>query len=61
MRGTSQVPHQIDVVIEAEGKTKRVLIEAKDFDKTGKKIGLPIVRDFRSVVEGIRVCYKIRS
>lgn len=53
LRGGSGVPHQIDVVIEVEGKAKRVLIEAKDFDKTGKKVGLSIVRDFRSVIEDI--------
>jgi hypothetical protein len=38
LRGASKVPHQIDVVIETEGNTKRVLIEAKDFDRTGKKL-----------------------
>lgn len=51
--GTSRVPHQIDVLIEADGKTKRILIEAKDFDKKGKRIGLSVVRDFRSVIEDI--------
>jgi hypothetical protein len=53
LRGASRVPHQIDVLIEADGKTKRILIEAKDFDKKGKRVGLSIVRDFRSVIEDI--------
>jgi hypothetical protein len=54
LRGTSRVPHQIDVLIEADGKTKRILIEAKDFDKKGKRVGLSVVRNFRSVIEDIR-------
>jgi hypothetical protein len=54
LRGTSRVPHQIDVLIEADGRTKRILIEAKDFDKKGRRVGLSVVRDFRSVIEDIR-------
>jgi restriction endonuclease len=50
----STVPHQIDVVIEADGQTKRTLIEAKDFDRKGKRASLGTVRDFRSVVEDIQ-------
>jgi Restriction endonuclease len=51
LRGDSKVKHQIDVLIEVRGMQKRVLIECKDFDKSGKKVGLGILRDFRSVVE----------
>lgn len=54
LRGTSRVRHQIDVLIEADGRAKRILIEAKDFDKKGRRIGLSIIRDFRSVIEDIR-------
>jgi hypothetical protein len=53
LKGTSRVPHQIDVLIEADGRAKRILIEAKDFDKKGRRVGLSIVRDFRSVIEDI--------
>lgn len=51
LRGDSSVKHQIDVVIETGGKQKHVLIECKDFDKSGRLVGLSILRDFRSVVE----------
>jgi hypothetical protein len=42
--------HQIDVTIEKDGKTKRILIECKDFDVSGDPVGLGIVRDFYGVV-----------
>lgn len=45
------VKHQIDVTVEIAGKKKRVLVECKDFDVSGEKVGLPILRNFRSVVE----------
>jgi hypothetical protein len=51
LRGDSTVKHQIDVLIEVGGVQKRVLIECKDFDKSGQVVGLGILRDFRSVVE----------
>jgi Restriction endonuclease len=51
LSGDSTVKHQIDVLIEVGGKRKRVLIECKDFDKSGKRVGLGILRNFRSVVE----------
>jgi hypothetical protein len=51
LTGDSEVPHQIDVSIEKNGKTWRVIIECKDFDVSGDKVGLDIVRNFRSVVE----------
>jgi hypothetical protein len=46
-----EVKHQIDVTIEIEGVPKRKFIECKDFDISGGKVGLDIVRNFRSVVE----------
>jgi hypothetical protein len=46
-----EVKHQIDVTIEIAGATRRVVIECKDFDISGEKVGLGIIRDFRSVVE----------
>jgi len=49
--GTSRVKHKLDVLIDVDGTTKRILIEAKDFYRNGKRVGLPIVRNFRSVVE----------
>lgn len=54
MLGDSGVKHQIDVNIEVAGKPKRVLIECKDFDISGKKVGLSIIRDFWSVADDIR-------
>lgn len=51
LTGSSTVKHQIDVLIEQQGRTKRVLVECKDFDVSGNPVGLDIVRDFRSVVE----------
>jgi Restriction endonuclease len=49
--GDSSVPHQIDVSIENAGRCRRVIIECKDFDLSGQKVGLDILRNFRSVVE----------
>ncbi len=49
--GASEVKHQIDVLVEDQGKKRRVLIECKDFDLSGQLVGLGIMRDFRSVVE----------
>jgi restriction endonuclease len=51
LTGDSEVPHQIDVSIEKNGKPWRVIIECKDFGVSGDKVGLDIVRNFRSVVE----------
>ncbi len=45
------VKHQIDVTIESGGNKRRVLIECKDFDISGSKVGLDILRNFRSVIE----------
>lgn len=52
--GESDVAHQIDVSIESKGAKRRVLIECKDFDISGEKIGLDIIRNFRSVLEDTR-------
>lgn len=49
--GESDVAHQIDVSVETNGVQRRVLIECKDFDISGEKIGLNILRSFRSVLE----------
>jgi hypothetical protein len=49
--GDSSVSHQIDVSIETDGNRRRIIIECKDFDLSGNKVGLDILRSFRSVVE----------
>jgi hypothetical protein len=49
--GDSEVAHQIDVSIEVDGKKRRVIIECKDLDVSGDKVGLDILRSFRSVIE----------
>lgn len=46
-----EVKHQIDVSVEIGGAIKRVLVECKDFDVSGDKVGLDIIRNFRSVLE----------
>jgi len=46
-----EVLHQIDVTVEIGDSSKRLIIECKDFDISGAKVGLDIVRNFRSVVE----------
>lgn len=53
--GASDVAHQIDVTIETNGRKHRVVIECKDFDISGSKIGLDIIRNFRSVLEDTHV------
>ena len=45
------VKHQIDVTVEVAGAKRRVIIECKDFDISGGKVGLDIIRNFRSVIE----------
>lgn len=49
--GDSEVRHQIDVNIIRNGVDHRIIVECKDFDCRGAKVGLDIVRSFRSVVE----------
>lgn len=53
LSGASQVKHQIDVTVGTKNQKKRVLIECKDFDISGKKVGLGIIRDFWGVVDDI--------
>ncbi len=53
LTGDSDVPHQIDVVVEWDGASRRLLVECKDFDLSGNKVGLGIIRDFASVVDDI--------
>jgi hypothetical protein len=52
--GESDVSHQIDVHVTVEGQSRRVLIECKDFDISGDKVGLPIVRNFWAVLDDTR-------
>lgn len=49
--GDSTVAHQIDVSVAIDGKPRHVIIECKDFDLSGQKVGLDILRNFRSVIE----------
>ncbi len=49
--GASGVRHQIDAVVRAGSKERRVLIECKDYDR---KIGLPLVRNFFGAVEDLK-------
>lgn len=35
--GNTKVKHQIDVVINENESKKRILLECKDFDESGKK------------------------
>jgi hypothetical protein len=51
LTGESDVAHQIDALVERNGVQRRMLIECKDFDISGEKIGLDIIRNFRSVLE----------
>jgi Restriction endonuclease len=53
--GDSTIAHQIDVSIDADSKRRRVLIECKDFDVSGEKVGLDVLRSFRSVLEDTKV------
>jgi hypothetical protein len=46
-----KVKHQIDVTIDVDGQRKRWIVECKDFDIADEKVGLGIIRDFRSVLE----------
>lgn len=52
--GKSGVKHQIDVVIKLHGVKRRILIECKDFDISGDKVGLGILRDFWGAVDDIK-------
>lgn len=47
------VKHQIDVQIEKDGRSRRILIECKDFDVSGDPAGLAVVRDFWGVVDDV--------
>jgi hypothetical protein len=51
--GDSGVGHQIDVTIERDGVRRRILIECKDFDLSGDKVGLDVARNFFGVVEDL--------
>ena len=49
--GESDVSHQIDVQMEVDGQKRRTIIECKDFDISGGKVGLDIVRNFWAVID----------
>jgi hypothetical protein len=49
--GDSEVSHQIDVRIEIDGRARRVILECKDFDLSGRKVGLDVVRNFWAVAD----------
>ena len=51
--GETEVKHQIDVKIETSDGEKRILVECKDFDISGDKVGLGIARNFWGVVDDI--------
>ena len=53
--GNSTIKHQIDVAIGVGGRQRRVVIECKDFDVSGDKVGLDVLRNFRSVLEDTQV------
>ncbi|MEW6774686.1 MAG: restriction endonuclease [Bdellovibrionota bacterium] len=54
LSGDSGVKHQIDVTVRSkEGNLRRILIECKDFDVSGDKVGLDIIRNFSAVVDDI--------
>jgi hypothetical protein len=52
--GSSEVKHQIDVTVERDGGLRRVLIECKDFDLSGRRVGLGVIRDFFGAVEDVK-------
>jgi hypothetical protein len=47
----SDVKHQIDVTVEIADAKRRVVIECKDFDISRARVGLDVIRNFRSVIE----------
>lgn len=51
--GDSGVAHQIDVTIRRGEKQKRIILECKDFDVSGDKVGLGIVRDFYGLIADV--------
>jgi hypothetical protein len=52
LRGDGKLAqHQIDVTIEKGGKSKRILVECKEYDKV---IGIGIIRDFFGAVAQIK-------
>lgn len=51
--GESDVPHQIDVLVESDNKKKKILVECKDFDIGQKNVGISIIRDFNGVVSDV--------
>ncbi len=54
MHGDSDVLRQIDVRISRGSSQQRVLIECKDFDASGDKVGLDIIDRFATVVKDLK-------
>jgi hypothetical protein len=55
LRGDTGVAHQIDVrLTRKDGENQHILVECKDFDKSGDSVGLSIVRDFWGVVDDVK-------
>ncbi|WP_414463331.1 restriction endonuclease [Hyphomicrobium sp. DY-1] len=55
LRGESEVKHQIDVTVEVSGQARRrIIIECKDFDLSGAKVDLGIIRNFWAVFADTR-------
>ncbi len=52
--GSSGVSHQIDVTIDRDGQRQRIVLECKDFDISGDKVGLGIVRDFYGAIADLK-------
>ena len=50
----SGVEDQIDVTIDYKGKPRRILMECKDYDISGDKVGLGVVRDFVGVITDVK-------
>lgn len=51
--GKSGLRNQIDVTIERSGKRQRTLVECKDFDISGDKVGLNVIQSFYGVIADI--------
>jgi len=52
--GESGVSHQIDVTIQSNDNSRRVLIECKDFDQSENKVGLDTIEKFWAVVSDLK-------
>jgi hypothetical protein len=48
------VDNQIDVTIEHNGKQQRTILECKDMDVSGRKVGRSVIQKFHAVIADIR-------